>query len=289
MAAGGTFMLAFPAVMAAAFSGFYLALWLLVWALILRGVALELGGHLDDSLWRAFWDFVLAASSLLLALLLGVALGTVVRGVPVGADGTFSMSLFTDFGVRGHVGILDWYTASVGLFAAIVLSAHGAVYLAATTTGGLRDRSVRVSRRLTIGALLLFPVVTVMTWSVRPGFFTALLARPAAWLAIGVVAAGALALGSGLRQRRQRRALLGSCAAIAGLLGSIAAAVFPVMLHSTIAPELSVTAYAGASDRRGLSTAAAWWPLALVLALAYVIIATRSLRKGHGDVPRADS
>src|SRR5262245_53834810 len=74
VAAGGTFVLAFPSVMAAAFSGFYLALWLALWALILRGVSIEVGGHIPDRMWQAWWDFVFTASNVMLAIVFGAAL-----------------------------------------------------------------------------------------------------------------------------------------------------------------------------------------------------------------------
>src|SRR5689334_5603598 len=141
VAAGGVFVLAFPRVMAAGFAGFYLALWLVLWAFILRGIALEVGTHLDDPLWRSAWHTVFAAASLLLALVFGVALGNVVRGVPIPASGQFSMALFTTFDVRGDVGLLDWYTLSVGIFATALLAAHGATYLRLRTSGALNRRA----------------------------------------------------------------------------------------------------------------------------------------------------
>ena len=115
VAAGGTFVLAFPELMAVSFSGFYLALWMVLWSFVLRGISIEVGGHINDSLWRSGWDFVFAASNVLLAILFGTALGNVIRGVPIDASGMFTMPLFTDFSGRGRVGILDWYTLSVAL------------------------------------------------------------------------------------------------------------------------------------------------------------------------------
>ena len=147
LAFGGTFLLAFPRVMATSFAGFYLALWLVLWSFILRGVSIEVGGHIHDRLWQSWWDFVFAVSSVLLAVLFGAALGNVIRGVPLDESGKFSMSLFTDFGVRGRVGILDWYTVSVAVFTTVLLSAHGATYLRLKTTGQVHQRSERLARQ----------------------------------------------------------------------------------------------------------------------------------------------
>ena len=278
VAAGGTFLLAFPRVMAASFAGFYLALWLVLWSFVLRGISIEVGGHLEDRLWQTWWDFVFGVSSVLLAVLFGAALGNVIRGVPLDERGRFSMALFTHFGVRGQVGILDWYTLSVAVFTTVILAAHGATYLRLKTIGPVHDRSERLARGLWGAALVLFPVISLETWIVRPGLYEAMAARPAAWLAIAVVLAGAWALVSGLRGTREDRAFAGSCAVIAGLMAGAAASLFPVMLHSTLAPEHSITAYGGAAPARGLGLALIWWPVALVLAFGYFTVLLRNYR-----------
>ncbi len=107
---GGTLMAIFPRLMASAFAGYYLALFLILWCLILRGVSIEVGGQINDRLWQGYWDFNFVVSNFLLAILFGAAAGNVARGVPVDAQGDFSMAFFTNFNVRGHVGLLDWYT-----------------------------------------------------------------------------------------------------------------------------------------------------------------------------------
>src|SRR6266704_5567399 len=110
---GGTLMVAFPNILAASFAGFYLALFLLLWALVLRGVSIEVSGHIADPLWRTAWHFIFVGSNLLLAILIGAALGNVLRGVPLKVDGKFALAFFTNFNPRGNVGILDWFTVSV--------------------------------------------------------------------------------------------------------------------------------------------------------------------------------
>jgi cytochrome d ubiquinol oxidase subunit II len=154
---------------------------LVLWSFILRGVSIEVGGHLDDRLWRSWWDFVFATSSVVLAVLLGAALGNVVRGVPLDGSGKFTIPLFTDFGVRGAVGILDWFTVSIAVFTTLVLSAHGATYLRLKTEGHVHERSERLARWLWIIVLVLLPVVSLETWIVRPALYVTMLERPAAW------------------------------------------------------------------------------------------------------------
>ena len=79
VALGGVLFVAFPRFLATAFSGFYLALFLVLWSLILRGISLEIGGHIDNRLWQGFWDFVFTVSNILLAVLFGTALGNEAR------------------------------------------------------------------------------------------------------------------------------------------------------------------------------------------------------------------
>lgn len=275
VAAGGTFVLAFPELMAVSFSGFYLALWMVLWSFILRGISIEVGGHLSDPLWRSGWDFVFAVSNVLLAILFGTALGNVIRGVPVDGSGMFSMSLFTDFTARGRVGILDWYTLSVAVFTTVLLSAHGATYLRLKTVGPVHDRSEHLARMLWLTTAVLFVIVSLETSVVRPELFQALLERPLAWVSMLVIAVSAWALLTGLRGSAEGRAFAGSCGVIVGLLSGAGATLFPVVLHSTLSPEHSMTAYTGATAERGLRTALLWWPVAVALALTYAFTIMR--------------
>ena len=275
VAAGGTFVLAFPELMAVSFSGFYLALWMVLWSFVLRGISIEVGGHINDSLWRSGWDFVFAVSNVLLAILFGTALGNVIRGVPIDGSGMFSMSLFTDFTARGRVGILDWYTLSVAVFATVLLSAHGATYLRLKTVGPVHERSERLARLLWLITAALFVVVSVETSVVRPELFQAMFQRPLAWMSVAVTGAAVWALATGLRGRAESRAFAGSCGVIAGLLAGAGASLFPVVLHSTLSPEHSMTAYSGATAARGLRTALFWWPVAVALALTYFFVIMR--------------
>jgi cytochrome d ubiquinol oxidase subunit II len=281
IAAGGVLFLAFPRVFATAMSGFYLAVFLLLWCLVLRGIALEVGGHLADPMWQDFWNVIFAASSAALAILFGAAFGNVLRGVPLGADGRMFLPLFSDLGVGGRAAVLDWYTLSVALFTVVLLAAHGAAGLALRTDGAVEQRSGRYAAGLWPAVAALLPVVSVETAVVRPGFFTAITERPAAWLSVLVIAAGLLAVLLGMRQRKQALAYTGSRAVIVGLIGGAAASVYPEMLHSTLDTAYSITAVNGAADAHGLRVAMAWWPAALVLTLAY---AAYVARLGRGKV-----
>ena len=272
---GGTLFGIFPRLMASAFAGYYLALFLILWCLILRGVSLEVGGHIENRLWQSYWDFHFGLSSFLLALLFGAAAGNVARGVPLDAQGNFSMAFFTDFRVRGNVGLLDWYTVTIAISAVVILAAHGATYLTLKTAGVVHDRCQEYATRLWIASIPLLPVILMESRFVRPDLPGRALFNPFCWIGLIVIAASAFALFTGLARGRERRAFVGSNFLIVGLLGTGAAAIFPVMLHSTLAPENSLTAYAVASNPNTLRLTALWWPIGCALAVFYAIIIAR--------------
>ena len=89
LAAGGTLYFAFPLLYASSFSGFYLPLMMVLWLLMLRAIGIEFRTHLQDKLWKGFFDAIFGLASILLAIFFGAALGNVVRGVPLHADGYF--------------------------------------------------------------------------------------------------------------------------------------------------------------------------------------------------------
>jgi cytochrome bd ubiquinol oxidase subunit II len=272
---GGTVLAVFPKLLASAFAGYYLALFLILWCLILRGISLECGGHINDRMWQGFWDFVFVLASTLLAILFGVAAGNMARGVPLAPDGTFSMAFFTDVTPRGYVGLLDWYTVSVALFAAVALAAHGATYLTLKTEGVVHDRSAGYARVLWAAAAPLLLVISVESGVVRPYLLGHAIQNPSWWLGLFLVCAAAITLITGLATRREMSAFIGSNLLIAGLPATGAAAIFPVVLHSTLAPEDSLSVYDVAAGPNSLAYAAIWWPLGFALAAVYFVIVSR--------------
>ncbi len=282
---GATLFLAFPRLLASAFSGYYLALFLILWCLVLRGISIEVGGHIDDRLWQTFWDAIFTLSSTLLALLFGAALGNVIRGVPLHADGTFYMTFFTDFRAKGDVGLLDAYTVSVAFFCALVLAAHGASYLyrADRGAGASRGGAASLARWLWLAAVPGFVAVSIFTSRVRPELFQGLASRPLAWLGIAICVGSTVALFTGLRSDREERAFLGSSFLIQGILLTGAATLFPVILFSTLDANDQLTAQNCAAPHESLVTASFWWPVSMVLAFVYVFI----VRRHYSDRVRA--
>jgi len=276
VASGGVLVFAFPRAYAAALSGFYLPLMMVLWLLLGRGLSIEFRGQLENPLWRAFFDAVFALSSTVLAVVLGACMGNIIRGVPIGADGAFAAPLFTHFGVSGQTGALDWYTVAVGLFAAVALGAHGAAYLAWKTEGEVHARSRRLFRRAWPVVALLLVAVTVATMRVQPALLASFARRPWAWPAALASVGGLGGAWWASSRGRDRAVFFGSAAFLAGLLVATACALFPVLLRSTVAASFDVTAFSAATGRRGLLLGLTWWIPALLLAVGYFAYLFRS-------------
>jgi len=279
LVAGGALLVAFPKALAAGLSGFYFAIFLVLWTLILRGIAIEFRSHVEAPLWRVFWDVVFSGASALLAVLLGAALGNLVRGVPIDGQGWFSLALFTDWSARNPVGILDWYTVATGVFALVALTTHGAAFLAWKCDGALQARARHVAAGGFPAVAIAWILVTAATRVVSPGFFAPIGERPIVWLGAVVAAAGLGTAALASRRGRDTRAFLGSCAFLAGLMAATAALYYPDILRSSIDRSQSLTVTLAANDHTGLAVALAWWSIGAPLAVAYFVLVFRLHRK----------
>jgi cytochrome d ubiquinol oxidase subunit II len=278
IATGGTLFFAFPRAYAAAFSGFYLPLMIVLWLLILRGISIEFRLQLANSLWRAFWDTVFALASLLLAIVLGAALGNVLRGVGLDGSGSFSTPLFSDFRTGKHPGVIDWYTAGVGVFTAAVLAAHGLAYLRWKTSGAVQRRCASAAVGLWIVVVILFLVGTMATARVQPGLFAAIASRPWSWPLVLLQLVGLAGMALAHRRAAERTAFLASSAFLVGILGATASGLYPVLLPSAIDARFSLDATKSATGSHGLAVGLVWWSIAIVLAIGYFAYLFSSLR-----------
>ncbi|HZJ55269.1 MAG TPA: cytochrome d ubiquinol oxidase subunit II [Myxococcaceae bacterium] len=278
IAGGGALFMAFPVAYAVGFSGFYLPLMLLLWVLILRGLSIELRSHVSDPLWAAFWDATFALGSTLIAIVLGAALGNVLRGVPLDSSGTFHVSLFDSFWPSARSGVLDAYTVLVGVFTLLALGGHGGLYLAIKTDERVHTRSLRAARLLWVCAGALFPLVTWATTRVAPELPATAAHRPLVWILVVLLVASASALVLGLVRGNPALGFAGSAGTLFTLLGTGAAARWPVLLRSNLAPSLSLDAFAAATTHHGLRVALSWTLVGLPLACGYFVFLARAFR-----------
>ncbi|MEJ2217014.1 MAG: cytochrome d ubiquinol oxidase subunit II [Gemmatimonadota bacterium] len=270
LAAGGTLYFAFPGLYASSFSGFYLPLMMVLWLLVLRGVGIEFRGHVRNEVWAPFWDVVFWGASALLALFLGVALGNVVRGVPLNADGWFFEPLWTDWGVRGQTGILDWYTVVVGLASLTSLAMHGALWVWGKTDGDVARRARRYARNLWPFVLGLAVVVTVLTFIVQPLVPQHLASAPWGYVFVFLVLAGLAVARIAISQDRPRLGFFGSAAYLAGMLASAAFGIYPYVLPATTDPAYGLTAQNVGAPLTGLYIGLTWWIPGMIIAGAYI-------------------
>jgi cytochrome d ubiquinol oxidase subunit II len=278
LAAGGTLYFAFPLLYASSFSGFYLPLMIVLWLLMLRGIGIELRAHMDNPVWRGFFDFIFFASSALLTIFFGAALGNVVRGVPLAPDQYFFEPLWTDFRVGVDNGVLDWYTTLTALIALVTLTAHGALYIAAKTEGDLNRNTRRVAERLWPLQLLLTAAGLIASVSVRPAGLDNY-KNHAIGFVIPVVVFGALAvLMHAIIKRRDKIAFLASSLYIVGMLTGAGFALYPNLLPASTDPARSLTIYNAAAGRHGLAVGLIWWILGMILVLSYFFFVYRMFR-----------
>ena len=234
--AGGATFAAFPHWYATLFSGFYLALFLLLIGLILRGVAFEFRSKDANPRWRTLWDWCIFAGSLLAALLLGVAFANLVKGVPIDANKMYTGNLLTLLNPYGLLGGL----AVVGAFLL-----HGANLLSLKLDGDLRERARGLARKLWPAAVVLVVVLMVATYVV-----TDLYARLG--IVSGIVPLGAvitlLLAGYFIRQKREGWAFVMAALTIVLTMVTFFMTLFPRVMISSTNPDYSLTIYNASSS-----------------------------------------
>jgi cytochrome d ubiquinol oxidase subunit II len=276
LAAGGSMVVAFPNLYAASFSGFYLALMLVLWLLLLRGLGIEFRHQIHHPMWEDAWDVVFAFASALLALLFGVALANVLRGVPLDDNGVF----------RGTFSVLlNWFSILGGLLSVATLALHGACWAALRTDGELQLRARRFASILGIPAAALVIGMIAASFVVRPGFSRNFTDHPLL-LVFPTIAVAALAVNRHAVSRRlDKRAFVASSAYIAGVLASVAAGLYPVLLPAS-GDGTPLDIYNSAAPTQSLRIALVVYLTGLAIVSAYLVVVYRVWGGKAGTVYR---
>ncbi|GAB4541583.1 MAG: cytochrome d ubiquinol oxidase subunit II [Anaerolineae bacterium] len=239
--AGGAMFAAFPNWYATLFSGFYLALFLMLLALIVRGVAFEFRSKDRNPDWRRLWDWMIFLGSLLPALLWGVAIANLVRGVPIDANMQY---------VGGFFNLLNPYALAGGLASLAVFTLHGAIFLALKTRDDMRQKARLAAGRLWLPAVALSVVFAVGTY-LATDIFARLGIDP------GIVPLGAvvtlLASGFLIRSEREGWAFLMTGLAIALSTLTVFIGLYPRVMVSSLNPDWSLTIYNASSSHYTLT------------------------------------
>jgi cytochrome bd ubiquinol oxidase subunit II len=278
IAAGGTLFFAFPTLYASSFSGFYLPLIMVLWFLMIRGLSIELRGHIKDPMWTSFWDAMFFIGSTLLAIFFGAALGNVVRGVPLDEDGYFFQPLWTNFSPFNETpGILDWYTILIGLLALATLVVHGSNFIAVKTEGEVNTRSRRIARLFAFATAALTLLATLATFWVSPWMLESFNERPYGYVLPLVAIAGLAGMVFFNLKGNERAAFLSSSAYIVGMLTSTVFGVYPKVLPA-VDPANSLTIQNAASSDYSQAVGLVWWSIGMVFAAVYFVVIYRLFR-----------
>ena len=278
IAAGGTLFFAFPTLYASSFSGFYLPLIMVLWFLMIRGLSIELRGHIKDPMWTSFWDAMFFIGSTLLAIFFGAALGNVVRGVPLDEDGYFFQPLWTNFSPFNETpGILDWYTILIGLLALATLVVHGSNFIAVKTEGEVNTRSRRIARLFAFATAALTLLATLATFWVSPWMLESFNERPYGYVLPLVAIAGLSGMVFFNLKGNERAAFLSSSAYIVGMLTSTVFGVYPKVLPA-VDPANSLTIQNAAASDYGQAVGLVWWSIGMVFAAVYFVVIYRLFR-----------
>ena len=263
---GGALFAAFPPVYATVFSGFYIALMLLLAALIFRAVSIEFRGKIDSPGWQKAWDWAFGLGSLLPAILFGVAVGNILRGVPIDANGMYAGSF---------LGLLNPYSILVGVLSLVMFVMHGAVYMTLKTDGELRDRMSRWASGAWITFVVLYLLITMYTMFEAFYLMDGILSKPLYWVFLLALLGSVVYLSVALKGQKYFKAFLSSSTIIASAIGIAAVSMFPVLVPSSIDAAFSLTAYNASSTPRTLQTMLVIALIGMPIVIFYTIIVYR--------------
>jgi len=259
---GGALFAAFPHVYATVFSGFYTAFMLLLVALIFRAVAIEFRSKRPMAWWRSLWDVSFSVSSVLIALLAGVALGNIVMGIPIGPDREFAGDFLC---------LLNPYALLVGLTTVALFTMHGSIYLVMKTEGEMQGKVRGWINNAIIFFVISYVTLTMVTLIYLPHMVAPFKAMPPL-LVLGVLTMLAIAnIPREVRRGREFRAFLSSSASIVGLMGLVGVGLYPNLVIARPQPELSLTAYNAASSPKTLEIMLIMALVGIPFVLAYTV------------------
>jgi len=241
---GGALFAAFPPVYATVFSGFYLALMLLLVALIARAVSMEFRGKIDSPRWRSLWDWCFALGSILPALLFGVAFGNILRGLPIDIDGSY---------LGTFLSLLNPYALLVGLLSVVLFTMHGAIYLAMKSDGDLRSRMTSIAVVMWIAVVVVYAGATFVSTFVSPFLFFTILGDPIFWVLFVLLLLSVLTVPVWLKSKRYFIAFLSSSTMIAMMIALSALSLFPRLVPSTISDDYSLNIFQHSSSQLTLT------------------------------------
>ncbi|ROL56490.1 cytochrome d ubiquinol oxidase subunit II [Bacteroidetes/Chlorobi group bacterium MS-B_bin-24] len=240
--AGGAMFAAFPNWYATLFSGFYLALVIMLLALILRGVAFEYRSKRESPVWRNRWDWMIFIGSFVPALLWGVAISNIIRGVPIDDKMNYTGTFFT---------LLNPYSLLGGITALAIFTLHGAIFLSLKLADELLERARKTARQLWLPTVILLFAYIIFGYF-DTDMFTKLGVNPGVIPILGGISI--LTVGWLLKIKREGWAFLMTALTIAFSTITIFMGLYPRVMVSSTNPDWSLTIYNASSSPYTLKT-----------------------------------
>ena len=227
---GGALFAAFPAVYATVFSGFYVPLMLLLFALIFRAAALEFRSV--DPEWKKLWDWSFFLGSAIPSLLFGVAVGNIIRGVPLTAEGEFIAGGGAPMFLGNLLVALNPYSLLIGVLGLVWIVLQGSAWLGLKTTDDLYKRVRAVRFKMLIAYVMVFVAASAASALMVPDAFANATSGPVGWLFAALAVAGIVLVAVGSARGSDRTAFYGSSMSGVAMVGIWAASIFPVLVPS---------------------------------------------------------
>jgi cytochrome d ubiquinol oxidase subunit II len=263
---GGALFAAFPKVYATVFSGFYIAIMLILFALILRAVSMEFRSQVESEKWRPIWDWSLGIGSLLPAFLFGVAVGNILRGIPLDHNGNFTGTF---------VGLLNPFSLLVGVLSLVMLVKHGAIYMMLKTDGEFFGRMKNIAYKTWIGFIMLFIMMTVYAFVEAPYLFEGVLKNPIFWLFLFILFGSLIITPMMVHAANSGKAFISSSVTITGLIGITATGMYPTIVPALDNSMNSLTITNASSTALSLTTMLIITLIGMPIVLGYTIFIYR--------------
>ncbi len=270
LTAGGALFAAFPIVYATVFSGFYLAFMLLLYFLIFRAVSFEFRKFSESAEAKKKWDLSFAIGSFGPALLYGVAIGNIMRGVPIEiADGKIVNNIT-------FLGILNPYSLLIGVLGLVMFTMQGAIYLTMKTEGEHQQKMINWASKSWMAFVILYMIATIATFFAAPYLFHGILKNPLFWILFILLLLSMVYIPIGLKAKRFGYTFLSSSINITAIIGLVALSLFPRLVPSSVdLANYSLTIYNASSTPRTLETMLIIALIGMPIVIAYTIFIYR--------------
>jgi cytochrome bd ubiquinol oxidase subunit II len=261
--AGGALFAGFPDVYATLCSAFYLPIMMLLAALIFRAVAIEFRSKQPMAWWRWTWDILFSLASLLIAFLLGVVIGNLIRGIPLNEHKEFSGTLSD---------LLNPYALIVGVLTTALFMMHGSIYLMLKTEGEFHEKMRKWVNPAIIFFIMCFSITTMATLIFLPHMIETIQERPIFFL-IAIVNMFAIAnIPREINKGRDYLAFVSSCINMICLLSLYALGTYPNVIRAINNPDnLSLTIYNSSSSEKTLELLLLFALIGLPLVISYTV------------------